>query len=760
MTQPNYRGIGLRPAPNARKKDYLWLIRSIVATLSSVVMALSITALAGVESWNVLLPVIAVAVILGISYGVLVKTEQESWFYLGVLTAALLFSLVCRKQLLEGFRIFWNQAGSTMVRGTGYLIPKWELQLSEKHSTVCLGLFASFGVCVISLLCSALTSFAPAVLAAAVSGSLVWGMTAFGVEAGFIWALPVLGTAVLVLMYSGWRNKNAVTPILLNWAVCAVVVAFLFAGVSIPEVQGWLAENRDSVHEALHERKYETKYTTLPEGDFSDYTAAAAKPKPALAVTMEVPQQMYLRGFTGAEFTGESWEALDRSALEKNQELLYWMNLNAFDQNAQFDAAAQLAQSPQSTVTVQNIGACSFYRYVPFSIAKGEWAQAENLNTDGVYADGERNYVYSISPATSEEITRVLSHLQTAQDSAVLQYRKAEGGYRQFISNYYLQVPQEVKDLLQEEWDEIAAVYGGAGNLTQQQAQGCTLMFLSACFPEEGTPEEVELPLDVARGTTFQYATVAAMTLRYFGIPARYAEGYVISAELAAEHESGETITVESNCAKAWVEVYQEGIGWIPMDLTPGMGQMLEQMESENPDMNNGSQKKPPKEKEKEPQEEEQPEPVGGTMVRILKAIATGFLIALLVLIALLLILWGRRKILLQRREKRWNDENCSDGVAWIYADTEVLLKKLGFDRGNGSMRSLRGPLTEKYGEEFAASFDLVTDLNDRAMFSKKAMAEEERTLAKNLHTMTLEKLKSEVKWYKQLWYQWVLCLY
>lgn len=760
MTQPNNRGIGLRSAPNPKKKDYNWLIRTIVAILSSVVMALSITALAGVESWNVLLPVIFTAVILGIAYGVLVKTEQENWFYLGVLTVTVLITLICRKQLLEGFRIFWNQAGSAMVRGTGYVIPKWELQLSEKHSTVCLGLFVSFGVCVISILCSTLASFAPVALAAVLGGSLVWEMTVFGVSIGFVWVLPVLGTAVLVLVYSGWRNKNTVAPILLNWAVCAVVVAFLFAGVSIPEVQGWLAENRDSVHEVLHERKYETKYTTLPEGDFSDYKAAAAKPKPALAVTMEDPQQLYLRGFTGAEFNGQCWEALDRSALEKNQDLLYWMNLNAFDQNAQFDAAAKLAQSPQSTVTVQNIGACSFYRYVPFSIAKGEWAQPENLNSDGVYGEGERNYVYSISPATSEEITRVISRLQTAEDSGITQYRKAESGYRQFISNYYLQVPQEVKDLLQEQWDEIAAVYGGAGNLTQQQAQGCALMFLSNCFPEEGTPEEVELPLDVARGTTYQYATVAAMTLRYFGIPARYAEGYVISAELAAEHESGETITVESNCAKAWVEVYQEGIGWIPMDLTPGMGQMLEQMESENPNSNNGSKKKPPKEKKEELQEEEEPEPVGGTMVRIFKALVTGTLVTIVLILLLLFILWLRRKQLIQRKEKRFNDDTVAEGVAWIYADTEVILKKLGFDRGNGSMRSLCVSLAEQYGEEFAAAFDLVTDLNDRAMFSKKAMAEEERTMAKEFRTMTLEKLKNEAKWYKQLWYQWVLCLY
>ena len=67
----------------------------------------------------------------------------------------------------------------------------------------------------------------------------------------------------------------------------------------------------------------------------------------------------------------------------------------------------------------------------------------------------------------------------------------------------------------------------------------------------------MELPLTAAEGTSFQYATVAVMTLRYFGIPARYAEGYVISEEMAADAQADEPLTVDSRCARAWAEVYQ-----------------------------------------------------------------------------------------------------------------------------------------------------------------------------------------------------------
>ena len=759
MTQQKNTGMRLRQAINPRKKDATWLIQMIVAMLASSVLTFTLTGLTG-NSWMVML---VVAVWLCIVYGILLKTKHENWFYLGTLILMLILTLVCRKQVLEGFRIFWNTASDAMVSGTGRVLPEWELQLSKEQGGLCLSLFASIMACVISLICCGLTSGAPAVLAVMLPALMLFGMVTFGADVSFIWILPVLIASVLILIYSGWRKKGSLAPVMMSWAVIGTVACVLIAVAIMPGFQNWAAELRENVHESIHEKRYETKYTTLPEGDFSGYQKKEQKAQQALAVTMENPQQLYLRGFTGAVFTGDTWEALDTEALAKNNDLLYWLNLNAFNQNAQFDAAAAYAGLNQNTVTIQNIGACSYYRYVPFSLGKGTLTKPENLNTDGVFGDGERSYVYSVTAATADEIMKVLTHLQLSEDPAVLQYRKAESGYRQFINHYYLQVPEEIKTMLKEQWDEIASRYGDANNLTQQQAQECALIFLSRCFPEEGTPEDMELPLETAEGTTFQYATVAAMTLRYFGIPARYAEGYVISQEMAAGFDSGETMTVDSSCAKAWVEVYQDGIGWIPMDLTPGIGEILEDPESNDPNKNDSTNKDTTEKKDEEEEEEptEQPEPTGGAMVRIiLETILWSLLIALGIILVIFLILWLRRKLLLGKKEKKFQSTAVSDGIAWIYADTAVLLEKLGFDRGNGSMRELAKPLEEKYGPEFAAQFDAVTNLNDRAMFSSNPMDEEHRKTASRFHSHVLRKLKSELKWYKRLLLKWVRCLY
>ena len=55
------------------------------------------------------------------------------------------------------------------------------------------------------------------------------------------------------------------------------------------------------------------------------------------------------------------------------------------------------------------------------------------------------------------------------------------------------------------------------------------------------------------------------MMFRYYNIPARYVEGYLVAPE------EGETsIDVLDQDAHAWVEIYVNGLGFIPVEVTPG----------------------------------------------------------------------------------------------------------------------------------------------------------------------------------------------
>ena len=762
MTQGIKQGIHLRRGENSGRGNGGWLARMLAAFASCAAMIFAFTEITGFSADNALLIMLAAGGYLCAMYGVTLRFEKQQWFFIAALAVMLLLVLIFRQQVVEGFRLFWNQMRSTYTAGTGRVLPKWQTQLPEGKSGQCLALFALVSAFSAALLCCCLSSRAPTVLAVILPAGVFAAMAAFETDK-ILPALASLAAAVLVLAYSGWQDGTSSRPVWFGWILCGVVSALTLSIAYLPGADGWAQSIGNEARQAIHSHRYETKYTTLPEGDFTEEYKADDGTLPALEVTMSEPQAMYLRGFTGYTLEDDVWKEADRKVLARNQELLYWLNRDAFFPAAQYAAASAGTDVQTFSVSVRNVGACSRYRYVPFSLRDTGTLIPENLSTDGLPCDAERTYRYSAVSAGAEEIEQVLENLQKSDDDSVRQYRKAESAYRSFLYRNCLQVPGDVVQLLGKYWDEAASSYGSRENLTLPQAQACARAFLERCFPKSGTQEEIKLPLSGAKGTSFQYATVAAMTLRYYGIPARYAEGYVISEQMAAAAEAGTAISVDSGCARAWVEVYQDGIGWIPMELTPGMEETTRQLPDETPDdseEDSDAEEPEPTEEENSSEQEQSQEPEGGTVTRIGRTVLTGALIALLVLLLLLLALAVRRKILCRRREQKFRQDDTNEAVSRIFADTALLLESLGLSRGNGSMRTLCEPARQRFGEDYALELEENIRLNDRAMFSSHALTREQRDAALKFYEDTIKCLQSHVKWYRRVWIKWIQCLY
>ena len=705
--------------------------------------------------------------------GSLTVLRRKEWFYPGALGLILLIVLFGRSRIMEGVCLFWNQFGDTWTAATGKAVPELALQFGPEEYGSCLLVFSILIGAISGLLCGGLTfSGCGILLAAGLPGGMLAGMLLFQREVSFEYLLLVLIGAVLILLNSGWGKKQQTLAVLFSGIAFAAAAAVAISAVNIPGVESWAASVSNRIYEKIHAEKYETGYTTLPEGDFSDYEQSKAEGLPALIVTMDQPEGMYLRGFTAAIFENDVWLPVDNQTLAENEALLYWLNQNEFNPAAQFEKAASQTETGKNIITVQNIGACSKYLYVPFSLCGGDYLEPENLNTDSIASNGDRIYVYTSVTGSSGLINGVLEQLQTAEDTAVLDYRRAESAYRAFVYEHYLQIPQEVTDALASFWDSVSSRYGAVEDLTVQQAQECVERFLMQCFSDEEMPDGLELPLRSAEGTSFQYATVAAMTLRYFGIPARYAEGYMITNEMAAQAEAGLSIVVDSNCARAWVEVYQDGIGWIPLDLTLN-AEDDDQTESEDdqslgtedPQGANGNGlSSTPKEgeelEETQSQEVQEPEPDGGSVVSIPEPVLWSVLLIVGLLLLLILFLMLRSRMLLKRREEKFLAENRNDAVASIFADTALLLEELGFRRGNGSMRTLCEPVRERFDETYAAELETMIDLNARAMFSSRELTEDQRGAALEFHEKTRNHLKTALKWNQRLWMKWIRGLF
>ena len=150
-------------------------------------------------------------------------------------------------------------------------------------------------------------------------------------------------------------------------------------------------------------------------------------------------------------------------------------------------------------------------------------------------------------------------------------------------------------------------------------------------------------------GYCVHFATAAALMFRMYGVPSRYATGYIAPAADFVPSEDGYTASVKNLRAHAWAEIYMEGRGWIPVEATPGYssGEGWQEdvpekdTEQEQPDTQTEAPQKSAAGK-KEIQKEPVSAAVLAWITRILAVCAAAALVVLIVL--------GRRRWILKRR--------------------------------------------------------------------------------------------------------------
>ena len=164
-----------------------------------------------------------------------------------------------------------------------------------------------------------------------------------------------------------------------------------------------------------------------------------------------------------------------------------------------------------------------------------------------------------------------------------------EKRYAEYVEQNYTEVPEQLEEL-REKFSSVSTVYQGKQiQLVSGDYQYRTLgyepyaQYIRRYFSENGFTYNVNIVRKnekadfindfMARKTGYciHFASAAVMMFRSMGIPARYAEGYFADNECITE-TSGNTVkyNITDKSAHAWVEIYQEGLGWVPVEVTPG----------------------------------------------------------------------------------------------------------------------------------------------------------------------------------------------
>lgn len=322
----------------------------------------------------------------------------------------------------------------------------------------------------------------------------------------------------------------------------------------------------------------------------------------------------YLKGFVGSVYDGKSWKLLSAEDSAQLSSLLEGERVQVLPGRLHellngYSSSGYAGYS----LSVQNVGANPRCVYLPYGMLPNEASEPKFRDVDDAFTKagnpvfGLKDYqvqamteqapdtFYSRFFLSAPGISLHESHPELLTETAGLDSRELESWfpssslldllpgpvsqftqvlqeYTGFAYSQYTQLPAELypvlraylekHGLLPENFESIHELASAV--ITQVQSE-CSYTLAPGMPPADRDFVEYFL-FENKEGYCVHFATAAALLLRAAGVPARYAEGYVVPPGYTQEG----WIDIPDSNAHAWTELYLTGAGWVPVEATPG----------------------------------------------------------------------------------------------------------------------------------------------------------------------------------------------
>lgn len=423
---------------------------------------------------------------------------------------------------------------------------------------------------------------------------LLLGMTALD---AWIAAL-VCGLILLRFPTEAWRGRASHG---LHASLCVLLVFTLaFSLNRLPNTPAFapVSTVHNQIADAVQRWRFgSSNETGLPNGDFSQLSNLRRTDASMLEILMSRSESLYLRGYVGSEYAGNAWRAADPEALWNGAELFYWLHRSDFYGETQLAALAALVNAADEApieIHISHIGARRDVVYAPYELISASDGLPD-LNDVGdvclrsLAARGLESYALVSSEnqvSRYAALSRALSEKECAgADDALSAYLNNESHYNRFVYAHFLDMPEDMRALMAELLG--AYTHGENTHMDYAQAKQRVLEWLNenVAYSESISPRasDTDFLADFLSrskaGYDVHYAAATTMMMRYFGIPARYVEGYLITPDTAASAQPNTPFTLSEADAHAWTEIYQDGVGWIPFETAPGYLNLMPQQD-------------------------------------------------------------------------------------------------------------------------------------------------------------------------------------
>ncbi len=271
--------------------------------------------------------------------------------------------------------------------------------------------------------------------------------------------------------------------------------------------------------------------------------------KKVMTVNGDYEGRLYLRGFCYANYEYNKWSLLT--------------DLQSQNLPSDFDSLVMTKSSvPESTISIET-NSKEEVLYTPYFLSQIPASGKTIFDILVKNNNGTKDYDVSFSPCEIND--------PFFDDGDMYYYADMTSGkdeYRRFVYENYLTVPLVVRN----ELIKMASNSGFNFESTPELVESVREFVSNSASYSLDTPQvpygkDIALWLLIESDTGYcvHFATAATLMLRSLGIPARYVSGYCV--DLDKDNPNSKIVTTDN--AHAWVEYYDDNIGWVPFDATP-----------------------------------------------------------------------------------------------------------------------------------------------------------------------------------------------
>lgn len=572
----------------------------------------------------------------------------------------------------------------------------------------------------------------------------------------------------------------------------AVISAAAAGALSITTSQGEYERPQifrnlsEKASDGIREVRYgEADSRTMPGGDFRKLADADFSDKVMLVITADEYDSLYLRGFIGTEYTAEGWKNTDGRILYDGADMFYWMHRDGlFGQNLISYVTRLLDKNAEENIikmTVRTHGADRSIFYIPYETTSLKYHDSEMLNLQllddtSVSAPGwkgQSNYsFYTLRNQVKKYPSLVAELNKRMQEKEISVYINAESHYNEFVYETYTTLPASTETLLANHLKGFELKTAeGEKHPEYSSVKEAVLDFLNRelKYSEDIQEKSEEIDfmkdlLEISRsGYSVHYATAAALILRYYGIPARYVEGYLITPEAVKNSQPGQDMVIRDKDSHAWVEYYQDGIGWVPFEVTPPYMDVMEQPEAlaaSGSGGTSGQSEGAAMEMAKDNYEPEEPEKhEEGNKLAWKTVIVCIIMMIILVFATVATAHLIHRKKVLERLEEAFCSGDNNIAVLELF-DYIIRLNGALEIKCQGSIFTAVSQTKEKLSDEYAKEYEIAAHILQKAAYSNKSVNEEERELVAGYKDKLIIAIKENCSRKRRFILKWIKCLY